>query len=202
MTLSSYHQKYAEKSDEELGRRAGVKREELVRIFSIVPTPATSPVRVAVLGCGERRFVGHHRRMFAELLRRPVELTTFDISIEHLRGEEGVIEHDITMPLPGAPYDITYGHVVLKFIPTEKQWDAIARSHEALRPGGIAIHVFDMEEIKAATPELPGGLYAVPLDRWKSALSESGIVFSETRWTVPVPGTAITVEGYALILTK
>ena len=202
MTLSPYHEKYAKKNDGDIAGRAEVKREELKKIFVAVGfVPTGEPVRVAVLGCGERRFIGHHRRIFGDLLGLAVDLTTFDVAVEHLAGETGVIAHDITVPLPGGPYDIAYGHVVLKFIPTDRQWDVIKNAYDALRPGGIAIHVCDEEELQATTSTLSDGLFAVPIVRWKEALVAAGMHFAETNWAVPGPDGA-PIKGYALIVQK
>jgi hypothetical protein len=202
MSLSDYHQKYAAKPDEEITRRARVKEEELRRIFNVAPLASTAtPVRVGVMGCGERRFIQHHRNIFQMLFSRPVEVTTFDIEVEHLAGEDRVFQHDVTEPLPDAPYDVTYAHVLLKFIPTDKQLDVLLNSYNALRDGGVAIHVFDAEEVVATTPKLPDGLYAVPLKQLEKELDDRGIKQASVSWKMtgilPMP-----LEGSALMLTK
>ncbi len=198
MTLSPYHQKYASRSDEEMRRRADVKQEELRKILEQVSfTPESDPVRVAVMGCGEVRLVAHHKRMLEELLGRAVELTTFDISIEHLEGLENIVQHDVTELLPNGPYDVTYAHVLLKFIGTEKQWNVVKNSYDALRDGGIAIHVFDREEIDTREEILSDGMNAVPLERWKRQLDDEGIRYKFIEWTIegilpePLPGAAL-----------
>lgn len=202
MSLSEYHKKYMAKPDEELQRRADVKEEELRRIFEKIDfRPTNDPVRVFVVGCGEKRFVGHHKRIFSGLLGKEVDLVTSDITIEHLEGEMGIVQHDALQLFPGAPYDITYAHVFLKFIETEKQWDVLMHSWNALREGGLAIHVMDEEEVIATTETLEDGLFAVPLKRWEKQLSEEGIAYEVVEWTIegiaPVP-----MKGCALILKK
>lgn len=178
--LSPYHQKYADKTDEEIRKRADAKEQELTTIFREVSLITTSdPARVAVLGCGDKRFVVHHKRIFEHVLKKNTEITTFDITIEHLQGESGVIQHDCTKSLPNPPYDITYGHVLLKFIETEKQFDVLKNSFDALKIGGVAIHGFDWEEIKAEDAKLPDGMWAVPLEQWKEKLSVLGIAYKE-----------------------
>lgn len=180
MALSTYHQKYLEQSEEEIKKRADAKEQELIEIFKEAPLNTNSdPVKLAVLGCGDKRFITHHKRIFEKLLQRNVEVTTFDISIEHLKGETNVFQHDCTQPLPNQPYDITYGHVLLKFIETEKQFDLIKNSFDALKNWGLAIHVFDLEEIKTNDVKLPGGLRAVPLSQWKEKLGKIGIEYKE-----------------------
>ncbi len=202
MALSDYHKKYAALSDAEIQRRADIKERELKTIFSVVPChPAHEHVRIFVVGCGDRRFIDHHRRIFSSLLGRDVDLTTSDIAIEHLAGAPGVIRHDATKPFPGGPYDITYAHVFLKFIETEKQWDVLMNSWNALREGGIAIHVMDLEEIDAPAAALDGGLHAVPLTRWKKQLEGEGIHFKEAAWKIE--GILKNpLSGRALILLK
>ncbi|MFA5854181.1 MAG: hypothetical protein WC866_03775 [Patescibacteria group bacterium] len=202
MALSAYHQKYASKPDEEIARRAKAKEEELRRIFDTAPLRSSvTPIRVAIMGCGEKRFIQHHRDIFQTLLARPVEITTFDLVTEHLAGETRVFQHDVTQPLPDAPYDVTYAHVLLKFIPTDKQLDVLLNSYTALREGGVAIHVFDTEELSATSTTLPDELYAVPLERWKKELDERGIKHAEVAWEIegvlPMP-----LEGSALMLLK
>lgn len=193
MTLSTYHQKYVDQSDEEIQRKADAKEQELVMIFKEAPLNTNSdPVRLAVLGCGDKRFIAHHKRIFENVLKRNVEVSTFDISIDHLAGESNVFQHDCTMSLPNPPFNITYAHVLLKFIETEKQFDLLKNSFDALKPGGVAIHVLDEEEIKATDPKLPDNLWAVPLDQWKQKLSELGIEYKE----IPVK------YGLALVLLR
>lgn len=134
--LSDYHRKYRERSDEELRR-----------VFEATPFQ-TPPhlVRIAVLECADARFVLHHKRMFEMQLNAPVDMTTFDIAAGHLQDEKGFVRHDVTLPLPDPPYDIVFSHVLLKFIETEKQWDVIRHSFDALRSPGLVIHVFDEED--------------------------------------------------------
>lgn len=193
MSLSKYHQKYANLPDEEIQKRADVKKDELVSIFkeAQLKTESDEP-KIAIVGSGDKRFVNHHKRIFEELLGKPVELTTFDITVEHLEGQENVIQHDCTLPLPNPPYDITYAHVLLKFIETEKQIDLIMNSYYALEKGGLAIHVLDKEDYETKGPKLPDGYYTVQLGRWKKELDDKRIKYQE----IPVK------YGMALVLLK
>jgi hypothetical protein len=206
MVLSPYHLKYNQRSDEELQKRADVKEQELKKIFEATKyKPAFEPVRVAVLGCADHRFVRHHKRIFQKLLQKPIELTTFDITVEHLRNKEGVVQHDCASPLPNPPYDITFGHVLLKFVETERQWLVIKNSYDALRSPGLAVHVFDEEDVTITSPRLPDGYFSVPLERWKKKLAEESIKFFELHWKIilehmPIPIRGI--KGGALVLMK
>lgn len=193
MTLSTYHQKYTNHSDAEIANRANEKRQELALIFEQTQLKTDDElVRVAVLGCGDKRFIKHHQEIFESFLKRPIEITTFDITTEHLLGGKGVVEHDCTLPLPGGLYDITFAHVLLKFIETSKQWDLIKNSYDALKPGGLAIHIMDKEDYETKEILLPNGQYAVPLEKWKAKLDELEIEHKE----VPVK------FGLALVLVK
>lgn len=186
MELSEYHQKFAGQSDAEIDKKIAAKKDELVAVFNAVPAVFESDsIRVAVLGCGDKRFVRKHKELFTEVLGVPVNLTTFDITINHLAGEAGVIEHDCTLSLPGGPYDIIYAHVLLKFIDPAKQMDVIQNSYDALAAGGMAIHVLDAEDYSGHAPK-------VPLEIYESQLVTEGISFKE----IPV------AFGIALVLCK
>lgn len=206
MALSAYHAKHAARSDEEIRRRAIVKEWELKRIFFEIPfSTSNNLVRVGVLGCANNRFVPYHRDIFQRLLGKPIEMITFDIVIEHLAGEAGVVRHDLTTPLPQAGFDILFGHVLLKFIETEKQLDVLVNSYHALKEGGLAIHVFDAEDVETETTKQADGLWSVPLRRWEKELSGQGIRYRVLRWTMDPPGEGIPVRGArggALILIK
>lgn len=193
MTPSDYHKSYSDQSTETTNHKLEVKQQELKKIFEeISPSPSNNPVRVAVLGCGDKRFVDGHKRIFEELLQRSVELTTFDITTNHLEGKENVVKHDCTLPLPSGPFDITYAHVLLKFIQPDKQFALIQNSFDALNSGGIAIHILDSEEIDNPEIHVEGDLWSVPLSSYKEQLRSANIVLNE----VPLE------YGLALVLVK
>lgn len=178
--ISPYHQQFRDQSSEEIQKKADAKQEELKKIFSEAPFEIHErPVRIAVLGCGDSRLIEHHRRIFTSLIDADVEITTFDISTDHLLGEDRVVQHDCTEPIPLGPFDITYAHVLMKFIYTEKQWSLLKNSFDVLGEGGMAIHVFDQEEIDSSKERLDGGLYAVDLHELKAQLQKSGIEYQE-----------------------
>jgi len=140
MAISSYHKKHINRSDEETNRRIFVKELELKKILSETNyKPGFDDIRIAVLGCADKRFVKLHKNIFEKLFEKNVELITFDITVEHLEGEENIIQHDVTTPIPNSPFDITFGHVLLKFIKTEKQWDVIKFCSSLL---SLMVHVF------------------------------------------------------------
>jgi SAM-dependent methyltransferase len=98
--------------------------------------------------------------------------TTYDLDSHHLG--EGVVQHDCTVPLPRKDFDITYAHVLLKFIPTKKQLELVKNSIDALAEGGIAIHVIDNNDIKA---QGISDMYEVPLDKIKEYLKTNNLEY-------------------------
>lgn len=181
--------------------RADVKEEELRIIFNeIDPSFSSDPVKVFVVGCGERRLVGHHKRIFENLTGKSVDQITSDIVIDHLVGEEGVIQHDGKHPLPDGPYDIIYAHVFLKFIDPDLQYQVVQNSYDALVDGGIAIHIFDREEIDSKNKVISDGSYSVALNDIQNTLTEKGIEHLVIEWTIsdilpkPLPGLALVLK--------
>lgn len=148
--LSEYHEKYRTKPDEELARRIEEKEKELILIKAAThPVFGSSPITIAVMGCGDKRFVQGHREIFAGVFDKPVAINTFDITIDHLAGEDNVFQHNCTEPLPYGPYDIAFAHVLLRFIPKDSQWKLVQNSYCSLKPGGMAIHVLDPEDYES-----------------------------------------------------
>jgi hypothetical protein len=201
--MNEYHLYYSSRSDDEIAKRVGSKRRELVEVFSKTAFQTdVDPVRVAVLGCADRRFVGAHKKLFEETLQAPVELTTFDIEREHLEGEHGVVQHDITLPLPGGLFDITFAHIVLKFIDSKKHLQVIQNAYDSLRAPGMAIFVND------DTKSYPGAFVYKKADRFqvdlytiKEWLRERSIDYVD--WHFTVRGIEqVAIEGDMLVLIK
>lgn len=193
MTISAYHQKFKAQSDEEIQNKIDAKEEELEAIFEKVRLHTTDNiVKVAVLGCGDKRFIKKHQRLFEKYVHKRVELITFDITIEHLEEEEGVYEHDCTVSLPHGPFDITYAHVLLKFIPTKKQWNLIENSYSSLKKGGLAIHVLDREDYETKNTTLDDGYYGVPIADYLQLLDQKNVKYN----TIPIK------YGLALVIQK
>ena len=206
MALSKYHLKHVNRSNEEQAGRGKAKEIELKKILDYTKwQPGHEPVRIAVMGCADKRFVQQHRDIFAKFLSKKTELTTFDITLEHLQGERDLVQHDLTNPLPGGPFDITFAHVLLKFIGPERQFDVVKNSYDALRAPGLAIHVFDEHEVTSKDERLHDGCYPVSLDRIKEKLVEHDITFEELRWEIDTPDAPTLIRGAkggALILIK
>ena len=185
--------------------RAELKEKELQTVFSEThfSTPVATP-RVGILGCADARHVFAHKRIFETLLGTEIEMTTFDVTIEHLTGEPNCIQHDLTLPLPNPPYDVLFGHVVLKFIETEKQWNVLQYAFEALRENGIAIFVFDEEDKTTKDVHQTDGHFSVPLERWEKQLTENRMPFQELHWNFEneKPNMIRGLKGGALVLIK
>lgn len=190
--------------DEEVTRRQKAKEDELKIVFDQVqPTTQSDELKIAVLGCADRRYIPSHKELFERLLNKQVELDTYDISIEHLASEENVYQHDCTLPLPKTDYDITFAHVLLPFIETEKQWDLLKNSYDALKTGGIAIHIMGPEDYLTTKPRLPNGNYSIPLDRWKQQLEQADIEYKIVDAQFELDGLDLPTQmSTALILIK
>ncbi len=206
MAISDYHKKHISRTEEETDRRIFVKELELKKILLETNyKPGFDTVRVAVLGCADKRFVKRHKAIFEKLFQKPVEQITFDITTEHLEGEENVIRHDITTPIPSTPFDITFGHVVLKFIETSKQWDAIKSAYNVLRSPGLGIFVYDMEDITTEAPIQADGYFSVPVETYKLKLAQENMKFKDLRWDITLDNVPIPIRGLkggALVLEK
>lgn len=178
-TLSPYHQRYAGKSEQGIRERVTRKGQELDYIFQELGRipQHDGPAEVAVLGCADLRYLPHHQEMFESRLWTPTDVTTYDLTTEHLRDGNNVVQHDCTAPLPDPPYDITYGHHVPQFIPTERQGLLFINSYEALRENGLAI--FLMNNTDDQPDPLRPDHYPVPFDRWRSLLAERKVPLNE-----------------------
>ena len=205
MSLSSYHQNYTKRSDEDLAHRAEIKEKELQTVFTELNfSSSESKPRIGILGCADARHVSAHKQIFEKLLGKEIDMTTFDVEIEHLKGESNIVQHDLTLPLPNSPYDILFGHVVLKFIETEKQWNVLQNAYTALQENGIAIFVFDEEDKTTKDALQADGHFSVPLERWEKQLTENGMLFQELHWNFENEKANMIrgLKGGALVLIK
>ena len=159
----------AAESDTESKKKLDEKEEELRAIFLEIKLPHKDTYKLAVLGCGDKRHLKGNTKISESVLGKKIENTTYDLDVKHL-GEDAE-EHDCTEELPGKDFDITYAHVLLKFIPRELQVALIENSYNALASGGVAIHVIDGDNIK---PD-KDGFTSVDLDYIKDLLTESNI---------------------------
>jgi len=182
--MDKYHLKYSSSPDKEIQNRLQEKLTELKRIFKVVQLNTNDGIiKLAVLGCADRRLIKGHREIFEKVFKKPIDITTLDIVTTHLGKDAKIIKHDCTLPIPGGPYSITYAHVLLKFIQKDKQWNLILNSYNALKLGGLAIHILDKEDYQQDV---------VPLTKLINKLETSKIKYKK----VPIK------YGLALIIKK
>jgi len=186
--LEEYYQDYQQRPDAEIERRLAVKKIEIETVVSQTNYSTKShPVRIAILGCGDARYIAGHQELLDEQFGTSAELITFDLNVFHLAGEPNVFEHDVTKPIPEGPFDITIGHVLLKFIESAKQFAVLKNSFDALRSPGLSVHIFGPEEISGEDTGY-GGLkswqYPVDLDRHVEKLNELGIQSKRIVWSI------------------
>ncbi|MCL5667059.1 MAG: class I SAM-dependent methyltransferase [Patescibacteria group bacterium] len=201
MALSLYHQQYAALSDEEIQKKLQLKDMELRQVFSQISVNFTnSPVTVAVFGCGDRRLIAGHEEIFEKILGRSVEITTFDVTTEHLQGEKNIVQHDCTEPLSEGTFNIVFAHSMLKFVEVEKQWRIIQNSFQVLTEGGVAIHILDDRD-RAGSGQAGADYFSVPWGRWKVNLMTAQIPFLDIPFQ-PVEGVDYEIPASALVLLK
>jgi len=208
--LSEYHQRYQKMSDAEIANRIKVKEIGLRQVIATVggASPPAPEVRIMILGCADKRLIEHYRQIFSSIYGKPTKLTTTDITIEHLQGAEGVIQHDAIEPLPGGPYDVVYADVLIRFVDPAKQFSVLKNSFDALAPGGIAIHIFASEDFDPPPNYQPmPGTYKVDLNALQLELTKAGIGYLEIplRFDMPKPGSDIEkmlIDEMVLVLKK
>lgn len=206
---NEYHLQYFKKTDADIAQRMWVKGMQMRQIFATVGLPkiAKPVVNVAILGCPDARLVPHLDQMFNGIFSKPVAMTTFDLSVEHLQAASGVMQHDVTTKLPGGPYDIAYSDLLIRFIEPAKQLDVLLHSYEALSLGGMAIHIFAEEDFR---PELrkeqTPGTHPVDMNALQLALNKREIFYMEVplRIEAPVPGSEekVVIDELALVFRK
>jgi len=207
--LSAYHELYQGRSDEEIDFRIKVKELGLRQVLAVVGVPefVLPTLRVAVFGCGDRRFVARHRQMFESIFSKPAEVTTFDVTTEHLQGEADVIQHDVALPVPGGPFDIVYADVLARFLDPAKQYSMMKNAYDVLAPGGMAIVTFAKEDFDPPPDYEPiPGTSRVDMNALQFELAGNKIEFLEVPVTLelvpPKKDHKITIEDLVLVLKK
>lgn len=176
MAFSDYHQKYLKELPENIDSRLRAKQHELIQVVEKADIAFPNDLlRVAVLGCADKRLVKAHKTIFEEVFQRHVDILTFDISIDHLQGEEQVYEHDCREPLPYTPYNVTYSHTLLRFMEPEEQWKVLSNSYNALKDGGVAFHFMSKDGRTEPTKMMQEGFWQIPLDTFELKLQAEGI---------------------------
>jgi hypothetical protein len=185
-----------------------VKEHALRTVFATVGQPRSIAPKVAaaVLGCADKRFMPHHRRLLEVLFGKPVDMTTFDITIEHLQGEQGVVQHDATMPLPGGPFDFVLGDVLVRFASPDRQFFILKNAYDALGPGGMAVFNFARDDFDPKPGYVPpAGTFPVDFNALQMQLTNAGIQYQEVplHFDAPGPdGNKLEIDEMALVLRK
>ena len=179
-TLANHYAEYASQPDEWVNNMEKTKRSIVEQVFRVANFEAgCEPVKVAVLGASDIRYIPIHQRIFRAAVKRAINMKTFDIDTEHLGGEShSLITHDATQPFPDAPYTIVFSHELMKFLTPEEQFATIKRSYEALDENGLAMHILHEPSIKG-TSELRAWQHRVNPDELIRQLEESSIPASK-----------------------
>lgn len=203
------YKKYAQRSDEDLAQRGRAKEFELDFIFSKLSLPKViGPASVLVLGCPDKRMIPDYYRMFGKFYGKDLKLVIIDKVVDHLQGQPEVIQADATANLPNGPFDLVYSHVLFKFIPQELQLNVVDNVNLVLKPGGIAIHIFDQEDITVKEKIQPDGWFSIDIDAIREHLESQNIKYLELPFSfdekdfgaqeLSIRGT----RGLALVITK
>ncbi len=173
--LQAHYREYASQPDAWVSNMA-ITKESIVR-YVLAATeyqPPIEPVRIAVLGASDKRYLPIHEQIFRHLLQRDVHVTTLDIDIEHLARQQGTVEHDVTQSFPMSPYNVVFSHELMKFLTAEEQLQAMKNSYAALADNGLAMHIMHAPSIKG-TAELKAWQYRVNPDALLERLHEEKI---------------------------
>jgi len=182
--LSSHYLEYSSRLNEQLKKRVKIKTEILKKVIKETNYKNNNnQLNIAVFGVSDKRYISQHKAIFEKIFQKDIIISTFDIDLKHLKGEKKIIKHDLTKPLPFTNFDIIFAHSLLKFIETNKQWDVIINSYNALKKNGIAIHICHDSEIKK-TADLKKWQFVVPIDKWFNKLKEKNIKVKKISWNI------------------
>lgn len=182
--LQAHYKEYASQPNEwvenmEITKKSIVKYVIKAMKFKTI----TESVKVVVLGTSDRRYIPIHKRIFEEILKKSIQMTTFDIDVNHLGGKSrSVVKHDVTKAFPDTPYDIIFSHELMKFLTPEEQIRAMKNSYYALSNHGLAMHIMHVPSIKG-TAELRAWQYRVNPNSLlkqlkKEAISATKLIFN------------------------
>ncbi len=173
--LKAHYAEYGSQPDSWIENMESTKKSILQYIFETSRfQTAKSELKVVVLGTSDKRYIPMYQKILSELFNQKIEFTLLDIDTEHLAGAEGVIQHDVTQPLPNGPYDVVISHALLKFLTDAEQLATIKNSFSALNDKGIAMHIVHPPELEG-TAELRDWQFRVRLDKLAEELDQAGI---------------------------
>lgn len=173
--LQAHYEEYASLSDVWVRNMMDTKRSIVHQVLQMTSYSKSKTTKVAVLGASDKRYIAIHQQVFQEQLQGAVTVHTLDIDTEHLGGASStVVEHDITKQFPQKPYDIIFSHELMKFLTEDEQLATLKRSHDAIKIGGLAMHVMHEPSI-LGTSELRNWQNRVDPDMLKSQLQSVDI---------------------------
>lgn len=174
--LQAHYKEYASQPNEWV-ENMKITKKFIVRyvIKAMKFKPIAESVKVVVLGASDKRYIPIHKRIFEEILKKTIQMTTFDVDVNHFGGKsESVVKHDVTKAFPGTPYNIIFSHELMKFLTPEEQILAMKNSYYALSDHGLAMHIMHVPSIKG-TGELRAWQYRVNPNSLLKQLKKNGI---------------------------
>ncbi len=174
--LRAHYREYAKQPNEWVENMEATKKSIVRRVLSAMRfQPLGKHVKIAVLGASDKRYIPIHRRIFTRHFPgRTVRMATLDIDKLHLAGQHGVIEHNVTRPLPEPSHDVIFSHELMKFLTPQEQLLALKQAYAALSNGGLAMHIIHSPSIKGTT-ELKDWQFRVDPDALIKQLKTTGI---------------------------
>lgn len=174
--LQAHYKEYASQPDKWVSNMEITKKSIVKYIIEAMTfKPKTESVKVVVLGASDKRYIPIHKRIFEEILKKDIQMNTFDVDVVHLGGKsKSVVEHDVTKTFPNAPYDIIFSHELMKFLTPEEQIQVMKNSYHALSNNGLAMHIMHVPSIKGTT-ELRTWQYRVNPDSLLKQLKKEDI---------------------------
>ena len=150
--LQQHYLEYAAQSDDWVENMAVTKKSIVAQVIKASKfSPISEPVKVAVLGASDPRYIKIHKRLFEEILRKKIELITLDLDTVHLGGKSAsVMQWDVTKKFP-ASFDVIFSHELMKFLTPSEQIATIINSFNALNRAGIAMHIIHEPSIKGTS---------------------------------------------------
>ncbi len=173
--LSAHYVEYGSQPDVWVFNMEATKRSIVRQVFEKFHLGTEGEVvRVAVLGVSDNRYIPIHERVFSLAFNRKIEMVTLDIDTDHLGGVGTAIQHDVTKPFPGVPYDVVFSHALMKFLTPDEQLVVIKNAYDALSVGGVTLHIMHPPELEG-TDELREWQHRVDLRAMVEELKQENL---------------------------
>ncbi|MAF35757.1 hypothetical protein CL622_01410 [archaeon] len=174
--LAKHYREYASRPQDWVDLRAHIKKQIVQDVFEQTGfSPTGNPVKIAVLGASDKRYIAVHHTIFTEAVQKDVAMITFDLDEAHLAGAHGIVEHDVTSPFPETGFELIFSHALMKFILPQEQAVVLKNAYNALAPGGLAMHILHFAELKGGTI-LKDWQYRADVEKIVAALAKDGII--------------------------